>query len=274
MFKTLFLSAFLISPLEMFETDADYGFERCVSDHCTCRVSLDRMNPSPVTFKVSNLTSVYFEEDGHTITSESKEKVKEFLASNPGRYITIVGYTDGCGKTSYNSGLAMLRAKSIKREVLRNRSSAVLAIKTVAEVSRHHDPSSRRVDIIVSSTRQGFPYLPKVKADVYLIDASGSMSSKYDRWLEVVSLSRPRLSKVYVSYAPYCYNGQDAISINPNGATEIWYSYWKTLKRMSPGQTLVIISDFQSKIPLTAREADILRNIVESKSIRVIAISP
>ena len=65
-----------------------------------------------------------------------------------------------------------------------------------------------------------------------------------------------------------------AISIIPGGGTEIWYSYWKILNDMSPGQTLAIISDFQSRVPLSSREAATIQSIAESKSIRVIAISP
>ena len=275
MLKALFLGAvFLISPLEMFETDADYAAQRCVSKDCTCKVRLDKMDTNPVSFNRSKSMSVYFEEDGYTISQASRAKLKRFLSENRGRYITVAGYTDGCGSKSHNSNLARSRAKTIKSEVLRNRSSAVVATRTVAEIASYHDPSSRRVDITIGSNISSWPALPDVKADVYLVDASGSMSGKYDKWMQAISISKPYLSRVYVSYSMYCHNQQQAMSIRPGGGTEIWYSYWKILNDMRPGQTLAIISDFQSRVPLSPREAATIQSIAESKSIRVIAISP
>ena len=275
MIRSLLLgSTLLISPLEMFETDADYAAQRCIANDCTCKVKLDKLSTAPVSFKTSKSLSVYFEEDGYTISHKSKATLSQFLDENKGKYITVAGYTDGCGSKSHNSNLARSRASTIKAEVLRNQSSAVVATRTVAEIANYHDPSSRRVDITIDSIVSSWPSIPNIKADVYLIDASGSMSSTYDRWLKAISISKPYISKVYISYSLYCYDYQQAVSISPGGGTEIWYSYWKILKDMRPGQTLAIISDFQSRVPLTHSEARVIQNLAESKSIRVIAISP
>ena len=58
----------------------------------------------------------------------------------------------------------------------------------------------------------------------------------------------------------------------PGGGTEIWYSYWKVLEYMSPGETLLIISDFDSDIPLTAGESAAINKKAKDKNIIVRAL--
>ena len=62
-------------------------------------------------------------------------------------------------------------------------------------------------------------------------------------------------------------------TITPSGGTEIWYSYWYVLDYMKQGQTLAIISDFKSEIPLTQNERRRIDEKATKKGIKVIAIS-
>jgi len=271
---TIFFSmALIINPLEMFEYDSDYGAQRCVSSDCTCKVSLSKSYISPVYFEKPIKHGVFFEESSAQFDSKSDSDIKDFLRKNSSqKYFTIIGYTDGCGTKGYNNTLAARRAQSVKRAILKLRPSAVIKVRTVSEIAEYHDPSSRRVDIITRIEKIGYPDYPDIKADYYLIDASGSMSSIYTKWLDAISISRPLGSKVYVSYTHRCSAFQDARTINPAGGTEIWYSYWWILDIMPNGSTLAIISDFDSEIPLSRGESVRIQQKAESKRIRVIAI--
>ncbi len=61
-------------------------------------------------------------------------------------------------------------------------------------------------------------------------------------------------------------------NIRPNGGTEIWFSYYQILDKMKPGQTLLIISDFDSEVKLSPREAEMIERKVRAKGVRVQAI--
>lgn len=93
-------------------------------------------------------------------------------------------------------------------------------------------------------------------------------------WKDVVNASKKPGSRVYLSIMSGCYNGQKLESVTPQGGTEIWYSYWTVLDYMKPGETLLIISDFQSNIPLTSSEAELIRKKVQQKGVRVKTLHP
>jgi hypothetical protein len=264
-----------LSPLEMFSTNSDYGAQRCASSDCTCRVNLPRIQQD---LEIQTLTvseTVYFEESNSQISTAQRSRVIQYLEENSSqRYFTVTGYTDGCGGNNYNYGLAARRASAVRSLIKSLRPEAVVSTRAVAELSSRHDSRARKVDITSQSTRSEFPAYPEIIADVYLIDASGSMSGTYRRWLAAISQSRPYGSKVYVSYARYCHSGQSALTVSPGGGTEIWYSYWHILDSMSSGQTLAIISDFDAQVPLTSSERQRIERKVQQRSVRVIAITP
>ena len=108
-----------------------------------------------------------------------------------------------------------------------------------------------------------------VDADVYLIDASGS-TAPY--WNEIISYDYRSDSRVVLSKMSNCLDGQSISSVIPGGGTEIWYSYWFTIQSMKPGETLAIISDFDSNVQLSWSEHLRIDNLVREKRIRVVAI--
>ena len=100
------------------------------------------------------------------------------------------------------------------------------------------------------------------------------MWSGYKRWSDVIGASLKPNSKIYLSKTGGCYNGQFMSDISPGGGTEIWWSYWNILDKMRPGQSLLIISDFESTVPLSNREAALIRRKVEEKGVKVSSIKP
>lgn len=264
-----------MTPLEIFSFDADYGAQRCATSHCTCRVIIPTIAPETTTSTLSSIDSLYFTESSAQITQSHREKVSQYLASKPNqRYFTVIGYTDGCGGNSYNYGLAMRRATAVRSLILSLRSNSTVSVRAIAELSEGHDTRAIKVDIQSQTLATSFPQYPEIIADVYLIDVSGSMGSEYRRWLRAIYHSMPRGSTVYISYTGMCRAGQNAITITPGGGTEIWYSYWHILDIMSRGQTLAIISDFNSSVPITPGERVRIRQKVSQKGVRVIAITP
>ena len=101
--------------------------------------------------------------------------------------------------------------------------------------------------------------------------ASGSMND-YDDWLNIIAANRKSNSRLYISYTLSCINGTSAEKVRPGGATEIWLSYWKVLDKMSSGQTLIILSDFNSRYPLTSRDHVRLTQKAKQRGVKVYAV--
>ena len=91
-------------------------------------------------------------------------------------------------------------------------------------------------------------------------------------WGDVVAHRFPEGSRVYLSIMNGCSSGSSLPSITPNSGTEIWYSYWKILDEMRPGQTLCIASDFVANYALSQGEWREIEAKVREKGVRVQAI--
>jgi len=276
------LSMLLINPVHVDMTrdivvDVDYATQRCIPTDCTCKLSLDSVHTESTTSNnVSAIENIFFSEDDEDLDALDREKIKSFLSDNPGeRKFTIVGYTDGCGGNGYNYSLARSRAHVVSRLISSSRSGSRSTIRYVSELSPGHDSSARRVDIFLGDIASDPNKLYKnLSADYYLIDGSGSMSSSYNSWIKAISKSKNRSSKIFISKSSYCYNGQDALSISASGGTEIWYSLWHIVKMMEPGKKLIVISDFQSSVPLSSTERVIISGIISNKNLQVVGIMP
>ena len=142
----------------------------------------------------------------------------------------------------------------------------------MSELTSSHEPSARRVDIISSNNYVLSAPPPNLTADHYLLDASGS-SRNYREWVNIISANKKPRSKLHLSYTRKCTDGTNAANITPSGPTEIWYSYWQVLDKMSAGQTLIILSDFNSRYPLNHSDAVSLQNKAEAKGVKVYAVA-
>ena len=238
--------------------------DRCVVDHCTCSV-----RPGPIvkrpSRKIAKATlSIYFEEDEYKLTIDQSIKIKSFVSAY-GDYL-IVAYTDGCASYQHNQNLASKRLESVNRYMTHSAKT-----KIIPEESSSHSPKSRRVDVIRTQDLSLAATIARVSADVYLLDGSGSMAGAQG-WKDIVSASFKSGTKIYVSKVTGCYNGQTLPNVPYGGGTEIWYSYWWVLKRMQPNQTLLVVSDFESRYSLLPSERAILESIIKEKNITVYAI--
>ena len=227
------------------------------------------------TFNRTNTLSVYFEEGSSTISPENDTRIRQFLESNPNLVdITLIGNTDGCGLPTYNINLSGRRARSVKREILGFRNSNI-QMRWAGEIVANHSPLARRVDIVATSQVRLSQPMPRLIADFYLIDSSGSMANgDWQRIIRGISYHRPPRSRVFLSTTKCISRGSNVNLINPSGATEIWMSYWKIIDYMSPGQSLIIVSDFDSSYPLQPWERSIISNKISEKNIIVRTVRP
>jgi len=243
-----------------------------------CRV---RPGPRPVNPQLieefDRRYSVYFPSAVHEMTSVQSSAAQDYLGElhelYPSARATVIAYTDACGSTSYNTELARRRLQTAIDELD--------GLFRVTHTLIHPEasqlcplPEARRVDIIVHTERRLTTTIDKIPADVYLIDASGSMWPEWRRWTDVINASYKPGSRIYVSMTSGCRRNQRINDVSPGGGTEIWYAYWRVLDWMQPGETLAIISDFQSDIPLTRSEHSIISAKVAERGINVIVVRP
>ena len=272
-FLSLIVPTLLFFPTKTGNVDfADTSRDRCAISYCMCQV-----NPGDTTAyyprsRTSNRLSLYFPEGSDEVTDNHKRLISSFLSRYSGtrHSVSILGYTDGCGGEEYNLDLSRRRASNVKYAVKSVYPSSPSA-RFFGEGTSTHTPEARRVDVIVHASGYHLVRsIERIAADFYLLDASGSMS--IERWKKIISASKKPGARIYVSMMRGCYSGQNIDSIRPQGGTEIWWSYWNILDRMSPGQKLLIISDFDSNVPLTPRERALIEQKVRQRGVTVEAI--
>jgi hypothetical protein len=273
LFKSILIGVSLFNPAV---TYAD-GSDRCAVRECTCVVTPNPRQTIRVNeVEVRRRVQIFFAENGSHINPAPQRTLETFasnLSAGNQRYsITLIGYTDGCGDSRHNQSLAAERVEEVKKVIREHLPSARISVTIAGEQSIGHDPGARRVDVVAHTNSSLSTRIDKIPADAYLIDASGSMWSQYRDWEDVIDASVRADSEVYVSMMQGCRNGQSLASIQPQGGTEIWYSYWYVLGRMNPGETLLIISDYDSNVPLTSSERAILEERARNRQINVISV--
>jgi hypothetical protein len=148
-------------------------------------------------------------------------------------------------------------------------------LRWVGEATGKHTIRARRVDVAVLKKTQQTITPPKIIYDYYLIDGSGSMSGpKWNKWIGAISYWKPRGAKVFVATANYLPHKTNLQNIRPAGATEIWFAIWGVLDLMKPGQTLIVISDFNSNVPLSGRERERINHKARTKGVRINYFKP
>lgn len=271
--------AAFILPVAIFSSDiseysnlykAGSAKDRCC--HSSCMVEVKTSKPDLVVKKINttNKLSVYFEEDSSNLSSESIKEIELFLEKNPHLTdITVIGNTDGCGAPTYNIGLSGKRAGSVKNRILKLR-NATIRMRWAGEIVANHSPLARRVDVVATSQVTLMEPLPRIISDFYLLDSSGSMANgNWQKFVRAISFHRKKGSRFFIATTECINRGSHINFVNPSGATEIWMSYWEIIDYMSPGQTLTIISDFESRYPLQPWEHQAISNKISKKNIIV-----
>ena len=252
--------------------DASVSPSRCSYEDCLCRVKIPKYMPVFKNTKFKTSTSIYFEEEEFSTGADDNATVYDFMSKNQdASKIFILGYTDGCGSYFYNQALSKKRSIGALKLVRKTGFRRKVIYAGMSELTSTHEPMARRSDIISSKNLTYRVPPPNLVADVYLLDASGSMAD-YDDWLNIIAANKKSSSRLYISYTLSCVDGTPAKEVRPGGATEVWLSYWKTLDKMSPGQTLVILSDFNSRYPLTSIDHNRLTQKANQRGVKVYAV--
>jgi len=248
------------------------GNNRCKVSHCLCKVKPGTPSKVTNTMTQKRRSPIYFSEDSSKVSAAQEDKISAFAENSKPSYglsITLIGYADGCGSAEYNKKLASDRVGAVKALLRKKAPGARVSVKIIGEQVSGHLPEARRVDMIVHTKNSFATKIEKIPADVYLIDASGSMWDGWKGWQDVINASLKPNSEVYLSIMTGCRNGQYMSEVTPQSGTEIWYSYWKVLEKMKHGETLLIISDFQSNYKLTHGEARLIDQRVKEKGVIV-----
>jgi len=243
---------------------------RCSLQGCLVEVTTTKPTQQHSENITKEQTSVFYEEDRFFLHYDLRKRIRDFLQEHPSqtRFI-ITGWTDGCGEHDYNKELSRKRADEVARYVLSLRKGALVELRWVGEATGKHTIRARRVDVAVLKKTQQTITPPKIIYDYYLIDASGSMGGKWRPWTNAIAYWRPKHSKVYVANTGYIPHKTRLDYIKPAGGTEIHYALWSLLDKIPPGKTLLIISDFRSSVPLTARERERIDQKAAERGVKI-----
>jgi|MDTB01.2.fsa_nt_gb hypothetical protein len=255
---------------------ADSGRDRCEVTDCLCLVRRGELPDfSYQRYTQNRRHEIFFQEGSSTISRYQGRELAVFVSnqSQLSPSVTVIGYTDGCGGAAYNRTLATRRARIARDRILLEMPNARVSTQIEGEATNNHDPDSRKVDVIFHTSNYTVTSIERIPADVYLLDASGSMLENMELWTRIINASFKQNSRIYLSMMSGCRNGNIIDSVSPQGGTEIWYSYWKVLDYMDPGETLLIVSDFDSNFPLSSSERRSIDEKVRLRGIRVFTVS-
>ena len=245
---------------------------RCSYEDCVCTVKIPPYKTQYVRGTNKSWESVFFQEAQFEINEDHARDVNDFMSSRMDvDSVLVVGYTDGCGSYDYNSTLSKNRAIVVSNFIKGLGYRGSVTTVGMSEMTSNHSDLAKRADIITSQNFRMEVPPPNLVADHYLLDASGSVQD-YPFWVNIIAANKKPSSKLHLSYTRSCSNGTLASMITPSGPTEIWWSYWQVLDKMRPGQTLLILSDFDSRYPLTHSERRAFENKVNQKGVKVYAI--
>ena len=274
MFSTIVLTMLLQSQPQWLEIG--YSQDRCALEGCIAQVTATKPPLQYIEKTTKEQTSVFYEEDQFYLHYDLRKKIRDFLHKHPTQTkFVVTGFTDGCGDHSYNRELSKKRANEVARYIIQLRRGALVELRWVGEATGKHTIRARRVDVAVVEKGKQPNIPPKIIYDYYLIDGSGSMDGgKFDKWIYAIRYWKPTHAKVYVATTGYIPKWIEIQKINPGGGTEIWFAYWHILDKMKAGQKLIIISDFDSTIPISVRERQRIEQKARERGVKIIAIRP
>jgi outer membrane protein OmpA-like peptidoglycan-associated protein len=269
MFKTIALTLLLQTQPNWLEIG--YAQDRCSAQGCLAEATAPRLPLQVVEKQTKQQTSVFYAEDRFFLEYDLRKKIRDFLVKHPDqKRFVVTGFTDGCGDHQYNKELSRKRANEVARYIIQLRKGALVELRWVGEVTGEHTIRARRVDVAVFKNKKNVITPPKIIYDYYLIDGSGSMAGgKWNKWIRAIGYWKPRGAKVFVATTGYIPPKARLNYISPSGGTEIHFALWTLLDKMQPGQTLIVISDFRSSVPLSGRELQRIENKIRQKGVKV-----
>ncbi len=257
---------------------------RCRVKHCLCNVRGDvGTNPNPSINRFSDIQTsdnsnsdlkntcsdkkltVYFGYDKFSLNSNDRVDINKFVRTNyfaGGFYLD--GHASSAGNKDYNQRLSQKRLQGVMRQI--NRPMRIKA-ESFGERYSSRDDSARDRRVTITPIHNFIKLLDLKKTNYYLFDQSGSMDKYWDDIQDYKFWSRS--AKVYISTVNYCENGAHLKTIGSYGGTHIWYSFWNLIDQMRPGSSVTIVSDFQTPVPLNAREWSMIRAKLAKKNIKL-----
>lgn len=252
--------------------EVDIHPSRCSYEDCLCEVRIPSYTPQFSQKKIQTWTSVFFVENKSEIDEYHQKHLSEFVYKNiNSETLFVIGYTDGCGKSDYNKFLSKKRADETTLQIRKLGYKNRVITYGMSEFTNNHSDFAKRSDIISIKNLKIEVPPPNLTADFYLLDASQSIKDYYF-WVNVIAANKNSNSKMYISHTKSCIDGTYANRITPTGGTEIWWSYWQLLDKMKSGQSLLIMSDFNSRYPLSIQESNLLIQKAQKRGIKVYGI--
>jgi len=261
---------------------------RCRITHCLCKVSGSvGRNSIPQTRSFRNIIptensrsdlkntcdskrlTVYFEHDKSSLNTNDRIDISKFIQANSfagGFYLE--GHASSSGNVSYNQLLSQRRTQTVAGKIRQSlRRPIRMKAESYGERYANNQDSSDDRKVTITPIHNFIALLDLKKTDYYLIDQSGSMQ-KY--WSQIQDYKfHSRQVQAYLSTVNFCQNGSRINSIDAYGGTHVWYSFWNLIDQMRPGSSVTIVSDFQTPVPLNAREWSRIKAKLNSKNIKL-----
>jgi hypothetical protein len=248
---------FLINILSTSPIIMDYTEDarsRCLIENCMCQVKVKEK-------EVDYMIQVFFTEGSAYIDDTTSEKIKNWASKASGQKFHTWGSADSCGEAYYNRALVDARLEAVEKLL----PAGKVTPHNLGVTSSSHSHIHKRVVITTTTSKLYDPVIGS-PTDWYLIDASGSMR---DVWIDILKTPFPTNGKYFVAKTFNCSDGDYLESIYPEGKTEIWLPYWKILTMMGRGETLTVISDFNSTVPLSPSGYKIIDDLAKEKGIKI-----
>jgi len=105
------------------------------------------------------------------------------------------------------------------------------------------------------------------KTDFYLLDSSGSMQSHWDK-LKNYKFHSSR-TKVFLSTMQTCPRTRSLPTSSTRGGTHIWWSFYNLIEKMSPGQSITLVSDFETSPRLQSWEWDVIKKKLQENRVKL-----
>jgi hypothetical protein len=157
--------------------------------------------------------------------------------------IVIEGYCDYRGDTDYNYQLGLQRADAVGLFLAARFLEMGKTVPAILRVSlgENHGRSGvlarDRKAVVTAKTNLFERAFSHISADVYLIDASGSMT---EAWSDVSQFQFPRGSAVYSFNS--CNGVQNGL-MTPRCDTPLWQSTYDVIATMKAGARLLVVTD-------------------------------
>lgn len=213
--------------------------------------------------------NIYFDFDSYKLETNDTNDIYSYVKKNwhAGAF-KLEGFASSSGNYDYNMKLGNQRMASVLNYIQRiARKPYRYTGGSYGEgyADRNDEASDRKVKITPISDFVSL--LDLVKTDFYLYDQSGSMSTY---WPQIQNYKHHKRSvRIYTSTTLKCSPNRALSSIYPNGGTNIWWSFWNLIDKMSPGESITIVSDFDVRPRLTANEWERIKRKLANRGVKL-----